>query len=205
MQKTTPMRDKKKIILDAAISLFLEYGFSETTTDMIQRKAGVSKATMYAHYPNKENLFVAAVEHECAMLVASFDSLSVKSSEIRDSLTQLGAFYLDLVLAPTSLSLYRIVVAVAPKFPGIGMKFQLAGPQRIKDRIEAKLSEASQKGEIYIQDIGAERATGIFISMVRGEAHMECLLDTDNLPSEQQKKTWIKDAVETFLKAYGKP
>jgi AcrR family transcriptional regulator len=42
-------------------AVFLANGFSAATTDMIQQAAGVSKSTVYSHYPNKEALF-AAVE-----------------------------------------------------------------------------------------------------------------------------------------------
>ncbi|WP_412770482.1 helix-turn-helix domain-containing protein [Ralstonia solanacearum] len=46
--------DKEASVLKAATEVFLAHGFSAATTDMIQRRAGVSKATMYGRFPNKE-------------------------------------------------------------------------------------------------------------------------------------------------------
>src|SRR3546814_12224602 len=57
---------KALTVLRAARNVFLTHGFSAATTDMIQREAGVSKSTVYAHYANKEALFTAVIEAECA-------------------------------------------------------------------------------------------------------------------------------------------
>ena len=43
--------DKAAAVLAGARSVFLAPGFSAATTDMIQRAADVSKATVYARYP----------------------------------------------------------------------------------------------------------------------------------------------------------
>lgn len=45
--------------------VFLIHGFSGTTTDMIQKEAGVSKATMYGCFKNKEAMFAAVIERQC--------------------------------------------------------------------------------------------------------------------------------------------
>ncbi|MDB9680909.1 TetR/AcrR family transcriptional regulator, partial [Acinetobacter baumannii] len=47
MSDCTKTNEKDQKILDAATKFFLIHGFSGTTTDMIQKEAGVSKATMY--------------------------------------------------------------------------------------------------------------------------------------------------------------
>ncbi|WP_042860663.1 TetR/AcrR family transcriptional regulator [Dickeya sp. NCPPB 3274] len=52
-------RPKAWKVLEAARKIFLTYGFSAATTDMSQRKAHVFKSTVYAHYQNKEPLFIA--------------------------------------------------------------------------------------------------------------------------------------------------
>ena len=43
-----PLTEKQLTVLLAASDVFLEHGFSAATTDMIQQRAGVSKATVYA-------------------------------------------------------------------------------------------------------------------------------------------------------------
>src|SRR5438874_12828857 len=53
---------KAETILAAAESAFLASGFGAVTMDAIAREAGVSKATVYAHFTGKEELFGAIVE-----------------------------------------------------------------------------------------------------------------------------------------------
>ncbi|MDR0577879.1 MAG: TetR/AcrR family transcriptional regulator, partial [Candidatus Accumulibacter sp.] len=81
--------DKELAVLEAAISVFLAHGFSAATTDMIQREAGVSKATMYACFPNKEALFAAAIEHQCATMTAMIEAIRLSPGDIARTLTDL--------------------------------------------------------------------------------------------------------------------
>jgi len=61
-----PMQDRsretRKRILQAARELFTEVGFEETTTHLIADGAGVSVGGLYAHFPNKEEIFLTIME-----------------------------------------------------------------------------------------------------------------------------------------------
>jgi TetR/AcrR family transcriptional repressor of mexJK operon len=56
---------KRQAILESAKRLFLEQGYDGSSMDAIAKAAGVSKLTVYNHFHDKENLFVAAVEAHC--------------------------------------------------------------------------------------------------------------------------------------------
>lgn len=43
-------------IADAAVALFIEQGFVETTMDDVAAAAGVSRRTVYRHFPSKDDL-----------------------------------------------------------------------------------------------------------------------------------------------------
>ena len=51
----------KKAIIAAARELFVEYGFSRIKMDDVARKLGISKKTLYIHFPSKEKLFSASL------------------------------------------------------------------------------------------------------------------------------------------------
>lgn len=57
-----PLSEKASKILDAATQEFLEHGYVGTTMDRIAKTAGVSKPTVYSHFPNKEDLFAVLIE-----------------------------------------------------------------------------------------------------------------------------------------------
>ena len=61
MPGTPPDPEKKEKILQSAIELFVEKGYSETTTLAISRRAKMSSSHMYIYFADKEALLVAAV------------------------------------------------------------------------------------------------------------------------------------------------
>lgn len=50
---------KKKRILDAAMECFIHYGYTKTSFQDIAKKAGVSRASLYSYFKDKEDLFIA--------------------------------------------------------------------------------------------------------------------------------------------------
>src|SRR5689334_22411522 len=50
-------------LLDATIECLVERGWAGTSTTEIVRRAGVSRGAQVHHYPTKEDLVLAAVEH----------------------------------------------------------------------------------------------------------------------------------------------
>src|SRR5260370_5634147 len=72
---------KAETILAAAERAFLASGFGAVTMDAIAREAGVSKATVYAHFIGKEALFGAVIPHVSAR---RYDGLSIEAPDPRD-------------------------------------------------------------------------------------------------------------------------
>lgn len=201
--RTASREERRGKVLAAAVGVFLEHGFSAATTDMIQKAAGVSKATMYAFFPSKENLFNEVVKHECAAMLATFDFMHPKAEKVDEALGRLGRRYLEFVISPVALALYRVTVAEAVRFPELGRLFYQNGPLVAKVKVKAYLIAAADAGELDLNAVGADGAASIFLSMVRGEAHLECMTQPAFRPTEAQMNLWVENAVTTFMRAYG--
>ncbi|WP_264812298.1 TetR/AcrR family transcriptional regulator [Gluconacetobacter sacchari] len=197
------MPPKALVVLRAARTVFLAHGFSMATTDMIQREAGVSKSTVYAHYPNKEALFVAVIEAECAAHASKVRAISSQKGNLRAGLAAIARAYLRIVLSTDALSLFRVVVAEAPSFPNLARVFFLAGPHVIEGVVSLHLAEAIEAGEVDLSEIGRDAAAAQFTNLVRGEPQIQCLTHPHATPSEAQVDQWASNAVTTFWKAYG--
>jgi AcrR family transcriptional regulator len=65
---------KRDRILDAARKLFLRNGLRGTTMEAIAREARIAKPTLYAHFPDKDAVFVAIVEQMLAAKIAAFEA-----------------------------------------------------------------------------------------------------------------------------------
>jgi TetR/AcrR family transcriptional regulator of autoinduction and epiphytic fitness len=61
---------KRQAIVEAAIAEFRSTGFESTSMDKIAATAGVSKRTVYNHFPSKDELF-AQILHELWVSIAS--------------------------------------------------------------------------------------------------------------------------------------
>src|SRR5271155_488811 len=114
---------KAQSILAAAKRTFLGSGFGAVSMDTIAREAGVSKATVYAHFAGKEELFGAVIGRECERYLASFSVGELDPRDVRASLTVLGRRFLELVLSPDGIALHRIISAEVTRFPMLGEVF----------------------------------------------------------------------------------
>jgi TetR/AcrR family transcriptional regulator, mexJK operon transcriptional repressor len=198
-----PVNEKARTILSAAQAVFLAHGFSAATADMIQQAAGVSKATVYAHFASKEALFVAAIQQQTAVFMESLRQAQVASGDLRANLKSIGRSYLAQALAPGALALLRVVIAEAERFPQLARTFYLAGPRTASAIVGEQLARGIESGGIDVSDIGLEEAANHFLSLLRGEPQLQCLLHPRSKPSKAQIEHWTEIAVTTFLLAYG--
>src|SRR5579864_2543791 len=103
-------RGKAEAILAAAERAFLAAGFGAVTMDAIARGAGVSKATVYAHFHGKEELFGAVITHLTERRLGGFSVDALDPTDIAASLTTIASRFLDLVLSPEAIALNRIII-----------------------------------------------------------------------------------------------
>lgn len=50
-------------LLEATVDCLVEVGFSRTSTTLVSQRAGVSRGAQLHHFPTKNDLVIAAVEH----------------------------------------------------------------------------------------------------------------------------------------------
>jgi AcrR family transcriptional regulator len=71
---TTKGEAKRERILEAAQDLFLRNGLRGTTMEAIAREARIAKPTLYAHFPDKDAVFLAILEQILAAKIAAFEA-----------------------------------------------------------------------------------------------------------------------------------
>jgi len=93
--------DRRRQIVQAAIALFARKGFEGTTTREIAQAAGVSEALIFRHFPTKQDLYSAIIDHKMKECRHSFQEELREARAHRDDLT----FFVR--LAEEILRMYR--------------------------------------------------------------------------------------------------
>lgn len=92
-----PERTRQKI-LDAATEEFARYGLGGARVDRIAVRAGTNKRMLYYYYRDKDNLFLAALEHAYARIRAAERALDLEHLAPREALARLVRFTWDYFL-----------------------------------------------------------------------------------------------------------
>lgn len=63
MTERRPSSERRIEILEAALTIFVEKGYSDARMDDIVHAIGLSKGALYHHFQGKRDLFIALIEH----------------------------------------------------------------------------------------------------------------------------------------------
>jgi TetR/AcrR family transcriptional regulator, regulator of autoinduction and epiphytic fitness len=147
MSESSPLRltDRKRAaIVAAAIAEFRVNGFEATSMDRIAATAGVSKRTVYNHFPSKDDLF-AQILQELWGCSATVDAIAYRPGEpLRAQLLGLLTHKMALLRDPYFLDLARVAIAEA-----------IHTPARAHSMV-AKLSEKEEGGAAFLRAAQAD-------------------------------------------------
>jgi AcrR family transcriptional regulator len=177
----------------------MQKGYGETSMDAIAQASGVSKATLYAHFDGKDELFAQLITTECRSLADRIGLRPLGNSDIRTALMEIAENFNNLLCTGEGLTMYRIVVAEVPRFPELGRIFYECGPREMLDGIAEFMREAAERG---LLDIPSPRIAAIqFVSLIRGETHLTRIL---GLGTEGRSLSeYTRRSVALFLAGYG--
>ena len=117
---TAPQRltdRKRQAIIQAAINEFRDSGFEITSMDKIAATAGVSKRTVYNHFPSKEELFAEILNRLWNSITAEQDMPYSSQTPLREQLQTLLQAKLHLLADENFLDLARIAIAATIHSP----------------------------------------------------------------------------------------
>lgn len=141
-------QDRPGELLEAALDLFVEKGFSATRSEEVAARAGVSKGTLFLYFPSKEELFKAVVREnlvrpvrEGAAEIASFQG---GSGEL---LEHLMLEWWRRYGATKASGISKLMISEAAKFPDLARFYREEVIQPGLDMVRAVLQRGVQRGE----------------------------------------------------------
>ncbi|MGV8949665.1 MAG: TetR/AcrR family transcriptional regulator [Cypionkella sp.] len=188
-------------VLDGARTVFMRDGFERASVDDIAREAGVSKATLYAYFPDKRILFMEIASTECRRQAEDAVSQIDFNAPIAQVLSQVAARIIGFMQSDFGKRIFRIAVAESESFPALAEQFYHSGPQMVKERIAASLHSGVARGELVIDDIPL--AASQFAQLCKVDLQDRILFTAQSKVSTAEVDRLIDAAVSMFLARYG--
>ncbi|WP_223557253.1 TetR/AcrR family transcriptional regulator [Pseudomonas sp. BF-R-01] len=117
---TAPQRltdRKREAIIQAAIAEFRANGFDITSMDKIAATAGVSKRTVYNHFPSKEELFAEILNQLWARVTAEQETAYRPDLPLREQMRRMLMAKLQMLGDDNFLDLARVAIAATIHSP----------------------------------------------------------------------------------------
>jgi TetR/AcrR family transcriptional regulator, mexJK operon transcriptional repressor len=190
--------ERERRVLDAALKVFSEAGYSGTTMDAVALEAGLSKPTLYQYFESKEALFSAMLLGERDQMLDAFQHPTGRGM-VAD-LYEFAWDYADTVLRPDLLSLARLIIGEVQRFPEIGRAYQQSGPDRLLAGIIEYLLARRADGQLVFDDpeLAAEDLWGLILSAPR----TQLLYKPDAAPGRAELARFVHNGLRVFLRAY---
>ncbi len=157
--------EKNVAILEAAIDEFIAHGYAATSMDRVAAGAGVSKATVYSHFGNKEQLFEALIRH----LTGSIRYLAFETPEAIALREDPRAFLRHIAMnipndpkvAARLIPFARTIIGESGRFPQLAQLYAKVIIKPVLDTVGAYLAS---RPELGFKD--PEASARLFISAV---------------------------------------
>ncbi len=161
--KTMRPSGRRAEILDVAVDLFVNNGFAATSMAMVAKSVGLTKASLYHHFPGKEALFAACITEGLSDQLS--DLKTIASCSDTDPKTKmravLEALYDIFILSPAG-RMSPLIAEVSRSVPAVARAFHddYMAPQH--SIIASLLDEGVRTGDF------ADIDRTVFLHMVFG-------------------------------------
>ncbi len=197
MLSTPKGKKRAQVIIKAAQTAFLKYGYEATTVAIINNLSGGSKSSIYDIFGNKEGLFKAVVENIVMNILTDLEA-DLPECCLEKALEQFGYMYYKVILSKNAIDSYRLAIAESKKHPEVGEMVYQFGMQRSYRFLVERLSmHPDLQG---LADSVVEAIVNQFIASLRGQLFLKTILLNDIVSADAKDKA-IKEAID-FTMAY---
>ncbi len=181
----------------AGTAVFLERGYEAASMDLIASEAKVAKQTIYNHFHSKDELFKEIISDMTTALVVPLSISQAAASTPRQLLQSFSHDFLKLMLQPSSLAMYRLIVAESVRVPELGTALYRSGAGRLLEKLSGYLAWETKRGRLSVDDTDA--AAEMLVGMLTGRLRFRVLLGDMETPSDAELKKRATVVVSCFL------
>ena len=185
-------------IVDAALALFQEQGFTETTVDAIAERADVGRRTFFRYFPAKESVLFHDIDAQIQTMV---DNLVARpageppfESLVSVLLDSAGRFSAD-------VEKRRLLAKVAHECDNLLVHHRAVIMRRLEDLITA---EIARRSGVPAEDLGTGAAVAAVLAAY-GSAVRRWILDGANEPLQPLVETALAAAQQALAATTTEP
>lgn len=203
--QNTAIRKGRKFdqVLQGARKVFLAEGFDAANMDHVAKASGVSKATLYSYFPDKESLFTVVVQTECALQAEQAMQQIDQGAPPAEVLRGAAQHLLGFMTSEFGQRMFRMCVVGAERFPALGHAFYESGPLVVRQKLSEYFEAADARGDLRISDVAL--AADQFAELCKADIFPKILFGVQTSFAPQELTRVIDSAVEVFLARYAAP
>jgi TetR/AcrR family transcriptional regulator, regulator of autoinduction and epiphytic fitness len=188
---------KHAAVIAAATDAFLAQGYEAASMDAIAACAGVSKRTVYNHFPSKRDLFGAVTRRLYAGLLDADALLPPADEAPETALPRLARAILSHLRQPEVSGLLRLVIAEQHRIPELAAEFQSVGKGPAVGLVERYFAAQNGRGRLSVPDplLAAQQ----FLGAVKESLFWPALI---GVPTADDEAAVIDAATAMILRIY---
>lgn len=178
---------KRAEIVEIATRSFLDQGYAATSMSAIADELGGSKATLWAHFCSKEELFTAVIDQQVDSFSSDLDEVLTHQTFSKPALRKACLRFLDCLLHDNSVRLFSLLLSEGERFPEISEVFYARGPAKMRRHVtDFYMTHFSQ--------MDAERLTHLTMTAISG--YRSDILLRPVKPSKAEQEAFVDNLIE---------
>ena len=191
MEKTTEsgvekLTARRLMIVDAAVSCFIENGFHQTGMREIAKQAGVSLGNLYNHFKGKDEILVAITAIEAEELT-EFTEILARFVEPRRAFDKFVTAYLDYSLKPENALISLEILTVAMRNPAVSKGFSENRAALVAALCDVLVKFDESESGCSVQ--APLEAAKLVLDLIEGFA-MRCVLESEEPTPMARQVLW---------------
>ena len=197
-------RDKRELILDAAIKVFARAGYHGARVSDIAREAGIAYGLVYHYFKNKDEILATIFEEQWSGFIGAVDDIVASGGTLRDRLVSIAALMLNAYrVRPDWVKVLVFEIQRSSRFAQPG---QIRALGQLFETIRSTLMRAQEQGEIRPElnpDVAATMYLGALEMTLTG-----LVVGVTDLPEDEVRRRayyldFASTAVEIFMDGCG--
>ncbi|HMT79995.1 MAG TPA: TetR/AcrR family transcriptional regulator [Azonexus sp.] len=141
-------------LLEAALGLFVEKGFTATRLEDVAARAGVSKGTLYLYFENKDALFKAVIQEGIIPVIAENEAIAARHTGCSFALLEILLDNWWSKIGQTAFAgIPKLMVAEARNFPDLARFYYENVISRGRGLVGFALRRGMESGEFRSMDV----------------------------------------------------